>query len=84
MSRPIPERLQFFLDRIGKTLFRNDNGCSCDICALILEKGIYIHDAFQAEYCYDTECDYNRDGTPLRYFDTPGEVENWLKTIQKC
>lgn len=79
MTHPIPERKQWFKSKVGATLYRNDNGCSCDICRHILEYGILIHDEFQAEYCYDTECDYNRDGTPLRYFDTPGEVSDWLQ-----
>lgn len=83
MSRPIPERLQFFLDRIGKTIYRNDDGCDCDLCKHTLEHGIFIHDRHQAQYCYDIECDFNSEGTPLRYFDTKIEVEEWLKTIQK-
>lgn len=75
------ERLQFFLDRIGQRLYRNDDGCGCDICRHILEKGILIHDEFQAQYCYDIECDLTAECTSLRYFDTPEKVQEWLKTL---
>lgn len=76
------ERLQWFKSKIGQRLYRNDNGCACDICHHILEKGILIHDEFQAEYCYDTECEYNAEGTPMRYFDSKEQVAEWLSTLK--
>lgn len=83
MSREIPQRLQWFISRIGHRIYRNDDGCSCNVCKHIVEYGLVIKDRLQAEYCYDCECDFNADGTPLRYFDTKEEVSEWLKTIQK-
>ncbi len=78
------ERLQFFLSRIGKRVYRNDDGCDCNICKNVTENGLIVENELHANYLYDNECDYKRDGTPLRYFDTPGEVENWLKTLPLC
>jgi len=81
MSRELTERQLWFKNRIGKIIYRNCNGCHCDICTNILENGIFICDEFQAEYCYDTECEYNAEGFPLRYFDTKSEVDEWLKGL---
>lgn len=81
MSREIPERLQWFLSKVGQRLYRNDDGCDCEVCKHILEHGLIIIDQQHASYCYDIECDFTAEGTPLRYFDSKEEVENWLKTL---
>lgn len=83
MSRELTERQKWFMSKIGQRIYRNDDGCDCGVCKYILEHGIFINDELQAQYCYDIECDFNADGTPLRYFDTKQEVDEWLKTIQK-
>lgn len=79
MNRPIPERLQWFIDRISKRVFRNPSNCTCDTCNRVVEEGLIINDAFHAEYLYDCEGEFTAEGTPLRYFDSKQEVENWLK-----
>lgn len=72
--REISERQQWFRDRIGTRLFRNDNGCSCGICQAIYKNGLIIEDQLQADYCYDTETEYTAEGNPLRYFETKEEA----------
>jgi len=84
MSRPIPERLQWFLDRINQRVYRNDDGCDCEPCKKVLENGIVLIDRHQAQYCYDIECDFTAEGTPLRYFDTKGEVEEFVKGLTEA
>lgn len=83
MSREPSERQKWFRSRIGKTIFRNENGCLCPVCNRVVANGLMIRDMEHADYLYDTECDYNRDGIPLRYFDTKQEVNEWLNTLQK-
>lgn len=83
MNRPIPERLKWFKERAGKILFRNSNGCTCGICKNVEENGLLVEDEMHATYLYDNECDYTAEGTPLRYFDSKIEVEEWLKTLNK-
>lgn len=75
------ERYKWFQSKIGSFLFRNGNGCTCLMCLRVKEHGIYVTDKQHASYLYDNECDYNREGTPLRYFDTKSEVDEWLKTL---
>lgn len=70
MSREISEREQWFLHHIGKTLFRNDNGCPCPVCQSVVQNGLIVNDESHARYIYDNECDYNDERNPLKYFDT--------------
>lgn len=67
-------RLQWFIDRIGKRVYRTSNGCGCSTCQRILEEGIMIEDEFQAEYMHDMEGCAELDGNTMRYFDTKEEV----------
>lgn len=77
------ERLKWFLSKVGSTLYRNDHGCDCQSCKDVLERGVFINDELHAHYCYDIECDFNAEGTPLRYFDTISERDAWVKNVQK-
>jgi len=70
INREISERKEWFTSKIGKTLFRNDNGCSCPVCQSVVENGLIVRDKYHAIYLYDNECDYNAEGNPLKYFDT--------------
>lgn len=64
------ERSEWFMSRIGKTVFRNDNGCPCKSCQRIYVEGIAIDDEFHATYLRDVEGDEGR----LMYFDTRPEA----------
>lgn len=74
-------RKQWFLDRIGKRVFRNMDKCDCAICAAIYEKGLVIVDRMMAQYLYDIETDFTADGAPLKYFDTKQEVTEFEKGL---
>jgi len=76
-------RLQWFLAHVGRILFRNGYGCNCPICSEVAFHGLFVNDEQHARYLYDTECDYNREGTPLRFFDSISERDEWVKTLQK-
>ena len=70
-------RLQWFLDRVGKRVFRNKTTCPCEICAAVYEHGLVIDDKLQAEYLHDLEVAYTCEGDLLRYFDTREEAGEW-------
>lgn len=81
MIHQLTERQKWFRDRIEKIVYRNETSCKCNGCKNVFENGLYIQDLFHADYAYDNECDYNREGIPLRYFDTKLEVDEWLKIL---
>jgi hypothetical protein len=73
---------KWFLDRIGKRVYRNNIPC-CDVCERIYQEGLIIHDEQHAGYLCDIVGEYNYEGTPIQYFDTKEEVEQYEKTLKK-
>lgn len=71
------DRLQWFIDRIGKRIYRNDVMCTCAACEGVYQEGITILDDTHAHWLSDVEIMYNTDGTPLKYFDTLQEVQDF-------
>ena len=76
----ISEREQWFLDRIGKVIWRN-NYCNCPVCMKIYNEGLFVTERNQAMYCYDAETEYTAEGNPLRYFDTKNERDAWKQAL---
>jgi len=72
--RELSEREKWFRQRIGKVIYRNDNGCSCPACQDALKNGLVVNDEMHANYLYENECEYTAEGHPLRYFDTKEEA----------
>lgn len=80
--RELTEREQWFVDRIGKIVFRNDTNCNdgeCKICLHVYENGLLIDDRMHALYLAELEYLYNAEGFPLLYADTKEEVIDFLK-----
>jgi hypothetical protein len=44
---------QWFIERIGKRIFRENNHCLCAICLDVFENGLIITDEMHAIYLYD-------------------------------
>ena len=67
-------RLQFFIDHIGKRVFRPRNGCkgnkgkSCDHCERSYQNGLIVEDEAHASYLAMIEAETN-----IRYYATIGE-----------
>jgi len=76
------KRKKWFLERIGKRVFRNSNECTCVACSHIYENGLIIANPDEAKYLHDIESDYTAEGHPLRYFDTKEEVIEFEKVIK--
>lgn len=56
---------------IGKTIFRDDNGCSCEQCVDVLKNGLLVIDKEHAKYVAMTTEDYLAEGIDLNYRDKP-------------
>lgn len=66
------KRQQWFLDRIGKRVFRESNGCPCITCKKNTKNGIIILDEEHAIYMHDMECISNNPKEsehPFKYRD---------------
>lgn len=57
---------QWYLDRIGKRVYRTEAPCKCEVCVIIGQKGVIIADQLHAQYLYD--CQNELD---LYYSDNP-------------
>lgn len=73
-------RKQWFIDRIGKRVFRTAGTCNCSTCRKVEREGLLIEDKCHAVYLVDVEgCSGQEEGVmPLRYFDTPEEVTEYV------
>jgi hypothetical protein len=46
---------QWFIDRIGKRIYRKNNICNCPTCLQVHEVGLIITDKDHAIYLYDCQ-----------------------------
>ncbi len=68
------ERLRWFTDRIGQTIWRPATQCACDTCKDTYANGLEIHDRDHAYYLRDVEAEMGIDSEGYyRYFDTKEE-----------
>lgn len=63
------EAHQWATDRIGKTVYRKEDTCSCGVCQDIAEKGLVIQDQLHATYITDCAMEMN-----YRYADSKEEL----------
>lgn len=70
------ERQQWFLDRLGKRVFRNHNSCDCGVCGKVGDMGIIINNKLHAYYLQDCELELE-----VMYFDTKEEALDYENCI---
>ncbi len=46
---------QWFIDRIGKRIYRKNNICNCPVCIKVHKEGLIITDKDHAIYLYDCQ-----------------------------
>lgn len=63
------QTIHWFLNRIGKRIYRDDNKCDCSACYNVLQHGLIILDTGHAEYLYETQNAFKEDGVNLNYRD---------------
>lgn len=57
-------KLQWFIERIGKKIFRTKSQCNCMVCTDVFKNGVIVADKSHAQYMYDCQNDLD-----LYYFD---------------
>jgi len=84
----LSEREQWFIDRVGKRVWRNENNCGCVDCINVHKHGLIIKDKEHAHVLYHIEGESCLDNfpladIPLKYFDTPEEGDAFELTLNK-
>ena len=72
MIQKYEERKKWLLDRIGKRVFRESNGCDCKTCEAIAKDGVVIGNEMHALYMLDMESISNspeESNHPFKYRD---------------
>ena len=77
------EREQWFIEKIGEVIFRNETSCDCGVCKHVYDNGLIVKDKNHASYLYEMELEYAAEEVPLKYFDTKEEVIEFEKQITK-
>lgn len=57
---------QWFIDRIGKRVYRAFGSCHCESCTHVAKNGLIISDSLHARYLNDISLE-----TGIKYFDEP-------------
>ena len=60
--------LSFFLERIGKRIYRDHHEC-CHQCDLNYKNGLVINDEQHADYLYEVQNEFALEGIDLCYRD---------------
>ena len=60
---------EWFIDRIGKKIYRDKTSCGCPSCRDIDDNWLIIFDKNHATYLYDVMCDYWYEWIELNYRD---------------
>lgn len=60
---------QWFLDRIGKRIYRDEETCKCSSCQEFTKEGIIILNDEHAYYLYLVQNDYANENIFLNYRD---------------
>jgi hypothetical protein len=55
MIRIVVHDRQWFIDRIGKRIYREKNICDCEVCTKVYKEGLIITDEQHANYLYDCQ-----------------------------
>jgi hypothetical protein len=56
--------LQWFIDRIGKRVFRDSVTCTCTVCTHVEKEGLIINDKEHADYLFNVQLDMG-----IHYYD---------------
>ena len=59
--------LSFFIKNIGKRIYRDDNGCTCETCKDVVENGLIVLNKQHAQYLHTVQIDYYKGGIDLNY-----------------
>jgi len=60
---------QWFIDRIGKRIYRDMSTCQCSGCMDITDNGLIVDNKEHASYLYNVQIDFAKEGAFLNYRD---------------
>ena len=70
IKKKYAKRKQWFVERIGKRVFRTKGDCPCETCERVFQHGLVISDAMHADYLWTVEMEIG-----LTYYDTKEETQ---------
>jgi len=71
------DREKWFIDRVGKVIWRNKTTCKCGVCESVYQNGLLLSDEGHAMYVCICESDVSVEGGTLRYFDSKEERDEF-------
>lgn len=74
----ITDREKWFIERVGKVIWRNKTNCPCSVCEDVYNNGLYLMDEGHASYVFCTESEYD---VFLKYFETKEERDIYEKEL---
>jgi len=66
----IPKPASWFIERIGKRIYRGSQDRGCEHCKRVTEIGLIIRDESHAQYLADVDSDFAAEGVFSNYRDT--------------
>ncbi len=81
INRKITARERWFIDRVGKRVYRNQDTCDCPVCISVYKNGLTIADDYHALYLSEIEAISAIENEPVKYFDTKQEALDFEKTL---
>lgn len=66
------ERKKWFLDKVGKVIYRDKSFCDCAVCKRVEDNGVFVSNSSHALYLLDIESisnDPNESNHPIKYRD---------------
>ncbi len=77
------EREKWFLDRIGKRIYRSITTCPCAVCVNVYETGLVVSDEMHASYLQEVEAVDLYEGGTTKYFDTLEERDAYESKLKE-
>lgn len=64
-----PKTKEWFIERIGKKIYRDDQGCPCHLCWEGTIMGFKVSDNVHAQYLAEVDAEYGFEGIYSNYRD---------------
>ena len=65
----IPKNKEWFVERIGKRIYRDSQRDCCPHCSKIAKEGLIVGNEMHAEYLADVDMDFGAEGIFSNYRD---------------
>lgn len=62
----IPKTKEWFLERIGKRIYRDKSSCPCQVCLEVFKNGLVIADEQHADYLFLIDGDLDSEAFNYR------------------